>query len=58
MTTVVKGISYDGLRIPVVTNEKALAADSQLLQAEPEDDEALKAPFYQKEEAGVIQLRR
>ena len=48
MTTVVKGISYEGLRIPVLTNEKALAADSQLLQAEPEDDEALKAPFTKK----------
>ena len=48
VTMVVKGVNYDGLRIPILTNEKALAADSQLLQADPENDEALKVPAAKK----------
>ena len=52
MTMVVKMVTYDGLKIPVLTNDKALTAESQLLQAEPLDDEALKAPASKKRKQG------
>ena len=52
VTMVVKMVTYDGLKIPVLTNEKALTPESQLLQAEPLDDEALKAPASKKRKHG------
>ena len=52
VTMVVKMVTYDGLKIPVLTNDKALTAESQLLQAEPLDDEALKAPASKKRKQG------
>lgn len=52
VTMVVKMVTYDGLKIPVPTNEKTLTKEPQLLLAEPLDDEALKAPASKNRKQG------
>ena len=48
MTMVSKMVTFEGLKIPVLTNDKALAKEIQLLKAEPQDDEPAGAPSSKK----------
>lgn len=48
VTMVSKMVTFEGLKIPVLTNDKALAKEIQLLKAEPQDDEPAGAPSSKK----------
>ena len=48
VTMVSEMVTFEGLKIPVLTNDKALAKEIQLLKAEPQDDEPAGAPSSKK----------
>eukprot|EP00435_Cladocopium_sp_Y103_P025348 s2703_g6.t1 len=52
VTMVSKMVAFEGLKIPVLTNDKALAKEIQLLKAEPEDGEAAGAPPSKRRKTG------
>eukprot|EP00435_Cladocopium_sp_Y103_P075871 s2_g67.t1 len=52
VTMVSKMVTYEGLKIPVLTNDKALAKEIQLLKAEPDDGQPAAEP---PEEAGPFE---